>query len=231
MTLPLPDGSVVPKRGTSTRGQLDEHRKAFESVQRNLDEIAMQFPVQSGNLANGVLTDSLPSGPTNGAQVLYSPAVGVIWSLVFDKSAHDQDGYGWVVVGGQPLYDEVAADEATSSTSYTSLSTAGPSVTLPRAGVWDLAGDAQIRFDGSTAQWVALVAPKIGSAAALDANRLQLSGGVQSTGGRSPYGFGGRTIRRACGAVTVAMQYRVTSAVSVSFGYRVLTAMPRRLES
>lgn len=231
MTLPLPDPSVLARKGGSQAEQMAEFHRSLESVQRNLDEIAMQFPVQSGNLANGVLTDSLPSGPRNGAQVLYSPAVGVVWPLVFDKAAHDQDGYGWIVVGGQPLYDEVSTDEATSSTSYTSLSTAGPSVTLPRAGVWDLSGDAQIRFDGSTAQWVALVAPKIGTAAALDANRLQLSGGVQSTGGRSPYGFGGRTIRRACGAVTVAMQYRVTSAVSVSFGYRVLMAMPRRLES
>lgn len=56
MTLQLPDGNVIPRRLSReetdnwTREQFEEHRKCFESVQRNLDEVALQFPVHPKNM-------------------------------------------------------------------------------------------------------------------------------------------------------------------------------------
>ena len=46
--------------------------------------------------------------------------------------------YKWEFLGGPPLVAEVATAEATTSTSYAALATAGPSCTAPIAGDYDV---------------------------------------------------------------------------------------------
>src|SRR5262245_6374962 len=60
---------------------------------------------------------------------------GVTWRLLYRAA---ETTYKWHYVGGPPLYSEVAAEETTGSASYVALTTAGPSVTLPVGGDYDV---------------------------------------------------------------------------------------------
>jgi hypothetical protein len=75
-----------------------------------------------------------PGSPADG-DIWYFPADatnGVIWQ--FRYNAGSASAYKWEFVGGSQLVGFVATEEGTTSTTYVALATAGPSVTLPRAG-------------------------------------------------------------------------------------------------
>jgi len=61
-------------------------------------------------------------------------ANGVNWTLAYDNAI--SDAYKWTYGGGAPLSHTVATEQSTTSTSYTDLATVGPTVTVPKAGVY-----------------------------------------------------------------------------------------------
>jgi hypothetical protein len=89
---------------------------------------------------------------------------GVYWQLVYDG----QGSYPWKKVGGSPLFSEVAAEQTTSSSSYTNLATTGPSVTLPLKGDYDI----EIGYWGKnvTDSLTSYMSYSIGGSAAVDAD-------------------------------------------------------------
>lgn len=85
---------------------------------------------------------SLPSNPSDGDEVylrVYSPAGGyIMWHVRYDASI--LDSYKWVVLGGSPLHAR-ADTSGSRNGGYTSSLTgggSGPSVSLPRAGIYDV---------------------------------------------------------------------------------------------
>lgn len=75
-----------------------------------------------------------PQDPRDGQPFILEVSAGVSWALRYDSSIGDT--YKWVFEGGPNLAATVATSETTTSTSYADLATAGPSVTLPKPGVY-----------------------------------------------------------------------------------------------
>lgn len=92
----------------------------------------------------------IPNPVTDKFEVFYlaDAANGVVWHLRYRSAS--ASSFKWEVVGGDPLYAEVITEESTASTSYTALTTAGPSLTVPLAGDYlqELAMDS---YNGGTA--------------------------------------------------------------------------------
>jgi len=90
---------------------------------------------------------SLPGSPTDGQQVLLADNVTTptySWLLQWNASAGK-----WFFLGGAPAFAEVLTLETTTSTSYVALTTAGPSITCPRAGVYEVQQGATIDPTGT----------------------------------------------------------------------------------
>jgi hypothetical protein len=90
---------------------------------------------------------------------------GIQWHLAYESG---ETTYKWRFLGGPPMYSEVATSETTASTSYVALATAGPSVTLPRSGDYDVGTG----FTGdNTTAGTQSMSYDIGGTAAVDADR------------------------------------------------------------
>jgi hypothetical protein len=78
---------------------------------------------------------SLPSSPRDGQIVnfLADSSNGIIWRFRYRSSSGN-----WEFIGGPPLFSEVYTAQATSTTSYTTLSSSGPSIVLPLRGDFDI---------------------------------------------------------------------------------------------
>lgn len=148
---------------------------------------------------------------------------GVFWDLMYDGAG----SYPWKYVGGRPLYDLVAPGfQATSSTSYTALATAGPAITLPLAGDYDI----ETGFEGyhSTANVGAVMSYDIGGTGAVNADWV-LSYSSAATGSYvNVY-----RMKRKTGltAVTLTAKYKesTASAGNATFDGRWMAATPVRV--
>lgn len=82
---------------------------------------------------------ALPGAPVDGDMCLFQSTAmatdGAVWMLRYRSGGGT---YKWEFVGGTPLYAEVTTAETTGSGSYVALGTAGPIVTLPLAGDYDV---------------------------------------------------------------------------------------------
>ena len=77
---------------------------------------------------------ALPSSPSDGDECVLVDSLSAPtyqWHLKYIAGAST---YKWYYVGGFPLFAEVTTSQSTTSSSYTDLATAGPSVTVPVAG-------------------------------------------------------------------------------------------------
>lgn len=85
------------------------------------------------------IVSSLPGSPADGDVCYYQNSdmatAGVVWQLRYRSGGGT---YKWEFIGGGPLSATIATSEATTSTSYTNLTTTGPSVTAPLAGDYKL---------------------------------------------------------------------------------------------
>jgi hypothetical protein len=161
---------------------------------------------------------SLPSTPADGTEVYYAADAtnGVIWHLRYRSSS--SSSYKWEFIGGSPLWHEIATNETCNSTTFVDLATVGPSVTVP------LAGDYVLRLTVNTdaGSQATIIAPKIGSAATSDNDRL-----AQSNVGT--IAAGGQSVKTGISANTVVkIQYRCTSGTA-SVAFRRFQVTPIRV--
>lgn len=163
----------------------------------------------------GATVTSLPGSPVDG-QVIHFVADathGVVWTLKYDLASGK-----WRAVGAPaPLFDEVVASETTASTTYTTLTTAGPSVALPLAGDYMVEVGAEA-FGSSTAAST-LMSYQIGATAASDNDWYRVASAQAVTGSRP---------RRKTGlaAVTLAARYRVSGAITGTWANRWMRVTP-----
>lgn len=108
---------------------------------------------------------SLPGSPFDKQQALLVDSLTApTYAWLFQYEAGISDANKWVFVGGSPAFAEVDTSEGTTSTTYTDLTTVGPSLTMPRAGIYTVRASAGIEPD--TAAGYGDVGLKIGAAAA-----------------------------------------------------------------
>lgn len=170
------------------------------------------------------LVTTLPTSiAVQGMRVIYDTGTaGVRWDLVYDIS--DGSTYPWLYVGGPPLHAEVATEQSTTSTSYAALSTAGPAVTLPLAGDYDVAGGAYLNNDTDTNG--ARMSFDIGASTATDADSFAYQFGTGATIVASM----AREVRKtALTAVALTCKYKALVGGTAKFGSRWISATPVRV--
>ena len=81
-----------------------------------------------------VAVASLPAAPRDGQVIDYvaDAIAGVVWRLRY--RAASASAYKWEFVGGSPLTNEVATQQAGGAAGWQDLGTVGPSITAPLAG-------------------------------------------------------------------------------------------------
>lgn len=147
---------------------------------------------------------ALPGAPFDGQEIYFvaDDVKGILWR--FKYHAASVSAYKWEFVGGSSFYDEVETVESTNSLAFTSLTTAGPSITLPLAGEYDI----QTGFNGfnDAAGGDAIMSYAIGATAAVDADRIESYSGSAS----SVQGSVGRNRRKiiAASAQAIVSKYR-----------------------
>ena len=144
-----------------------------------------------------------------------SPAApGQYWRLMFIGLGSNNN---WSFIGGPDLYAEVLTSQTTTSASYADLTTAGPSITIPTAGIYEISFGADL-FTG-TAGTQTIMSPKIGGAATADAdgveNRNANRAGVS------------RFIRKTCAAGDlIKCQYKSNGTATLTAANRWLRIRP-----
>jgi len=80
---------------------------------------------------------TLPASPVDTQEYILVDSVTLpTYAWHFKYFAGISDANKWVFIGGSSGYSVVDTNELTNSTSYVALTTAGPSFTVPRAGVY-----------------------------------------------------------------------------------------------
>lgn len=109
---------------------------------------------------------SLPASPGSGQRCLFQTtamaglAIPVMWPLIYD-------GTKWLPLGGAPIYALITNTENTTSATYTALTTAGPTISVPVAGDYDI----EIGYLG-TGTAAGAMSYDIGGTGAVDADNV-----------------------------------------------------------
>lgn len=166
---------------------------------------------------------SLPGSPTDQQQALLVDSLTApTYAWLFQYEAGISDANKWVFLGGSPLQSEVVAAETTASTSYVDLTTVGPQVTVPRAGIYHIHFGAQMSAAAVTTNYMAI---KIGAAATSDTDGI-----THVVAGAAYSNMGVRTMRRTLAASDLLKcQYKMSTATSGTFLHRFLHVTPVRV--
>lgn len=163
---------------------------------------------------------SLPGSPSNGDEYILTdstsaPTYAWRFRYVSAKSSNK-----WVFIGGNDLLAAVDTNETTSSSSYTALTTAGPSVAVPVAGDYIVSLGAQMTND-------------VGGKAARMSYDIGATGAVDGDG-IVDYGVAGSNYihlfkkRKKTGltAVTLTCKYKSELGSNASFADRYISILP-----
>ena len=167
---------------------------------------------------------SLPASPTNGQVAYLDCGNGVIWQ--FRYNAASGSSFKWEFVGGPPMFAEVTTDQGTASASYVDLATAGPSITVPRAGDYDVEIGCGY-YAATNGAPNAYMSYALGATAAVDADGLY----VNPTTGLFVIGGASRTRRKTglAAATAVVAKYKSNGAIDFHFRDRWMKVSPVRV--
>lgn len=165
--------------------------------------------------------NALPAGPVNGQVIAYRTAAmqaaGNFWMLMYDSSLP-----AWVFLGGAPIISEVPTEGTRNgAANYAGVAPAGPVVTPPIAGIYDLTFGAHVKSNTVGAQ--SLAALDGAGLVAADADAAQSDAAVAGQ-----YTSMSHSIRRTLTAASVSLLYK-TSAGTATFGRRWARLTPVRV--
>jgi hypothetical protein len=152
-----------------------------------------KLATQVALVLGGALSATPPATPIDGQLWAMSPVAGTVW--VFRYNAGSASAYKWEFVGGPALESEVATGEGTSNNFYGTLTTAGPTLTAPRAGDYLVTFGATIEA-ALTGGWRGMM-----SFSASDPDAVYASGPGSAGGGAEGAGVS-RTVKRTVAAGT-----------------------------
>lgn len=180
-------------------------------------------------LVPGAPVASLPSSPTDGQVVHFQNAAmaakGLRWPLVYNENSALSKK--WEAAGCTPWHERVDTQQSTTSSTYTNLSTDGPKITAPLAGVY-LARFGVAVVDGlEPAGGFGVVGIKIGSGAEVDV----ISSGVQHSGTGGSVSdaatcAGEIEVSVPTGGTDVKLRYKSGTGITMGFALRWLSLTP-----
>jgi hypothetical protein len=168
---------------------------------------------------------TLPTSPVDGQECYYvaDATNGVLWHLRYN--AGSSSAYKWELVGGPEMWVQFGStNESTLSATYTDLTSAGPSLTLPLAGDYmvGLGAWGLISTVGST---IGYMSYQVGATAASDNDAVVFATANTTTGARF-----NRKNALTAGAVLFA-KYKNSGGGSstATFNFRWLSVRPVRV--
>ncbi len=129
-------GSITAADIAAAAGIAKSQLAALNLVNADIDAAA--GIAKSKVLGWATYVTSLPGSPADGDEVYYlaDATNRILWHLRYNASGGT---YKWEVLGGTPLYAEVTTSETLASAgSYQALTTAGPSITVPLPGEYEV---------------------------------------------------------------------------------------------
>ena len=181
-------------------------------------------------IASGIvapLVSSLPAGPADGQRCIYlaSAANGILWHLRY--RAASPSPYKWEFLGGSSLADiQTVEGTKTAGASYGAATNAGPVVTVPLAGEYDVTLSAYML--NSNANATGYYSFSVGATGAIDADSIRIredgnggNGASTSAGTRRkivPAAATALTAAYKCDVGTLTMNVRAMNVVPVRVG-------------
>jgi len=173
------------------------------------------------------LVTTLPGSPVDGQEVYLQVDAtnGINWHLRY--RAGSASAYKWEFVGGPPILSSVTAMEtSTGITTYGALTTAGPSVALPRAG--DYIVDIGCAYGSDATGTFAYMSYDIGATGAVDADSIT-TGGMWVSGLNVVLSASRSALKTGLTAVTLTSKYKRSTGGTVTIGARWMRVQPVRL--
>src|SRR5262245_16485484 len=94
---------------------------------------------------------SFPASPADGAEfVLVDSVTAPTYTWRFRYNAGSTSPYKWEYIGGTPARHDIQTDQLVQSTTPADLATVGPTLTIPRAGDYDVAWGCKLYSGGTT---------------------------------------------------------------------------------
>lgn len=166
----------------------------------------------------GGLTTTIPGSPTDGQIILFTDSTSAptyFWLLMWANALSK-----WLFLGGTPQYTEIATSETTSSLTYAALATAGPSLTVVRAGDYYVTLGSTNLINGNIATFHSY---DIGGTGAVDADALHQQG-LATTGGA----YQRTRLKTLAAGTALVSKYKVTSG-TVPWESRWMSILPRSI--
>jgi hypothetical protein len=183
----------------------------------------------NGGSSFGTLQSALPSSPFDGQVIDYvaDSTNGVVWRFRYRSAS--ASALKWECIGGSSLTSITATTpdtptETTSSTSYVTLTTAGPSVTVPFAGEYEVYQFFRVFTTSAGAQ--ARMSYQINATTASDNDGVY---GVLATAGTDIQNFHRVTKRTFAAGDVLAARYRTSAGTLSVRGDRILSLRPIRI--
>lgn len=215
------------RRGNSgLDAQIDERFGVLLQSQNLLGQVA-PGAIPFNSVVRPLVTD-LPVAPEDGDEIRYLAGSdnGFIWHFRYRASAPSD--YRWEFIGGSPISDEVATSETRSANTYGDLSTAGPTITVPFAGDYDVTIEAYMESQSAAGVLAeGHMSYDISGGGASDDDRVRFNAGATQYEGAHVC----RTKRKtglSAGDVLTA-KYRGDGTHSMAFVYRRMSVVPIRV--
>jgi hypothetical protein len=188
---------------------------------------ATKFPSGGGTWisATPAMSTTLPGSPINDQQAVLVDSTTLptfAWLLQYNATAAK-----WIFIGGTPLQARIDTSEGTTSTTYAALATPGPTVTVPRAGDYNIKSGALISLS-TGAGITAYHSYDVGATGALDADAAQV-GAAGASGNPQPGPISATASRKKTGlaaSTTLTSKYRVSGAATGTFALRWIEVKP-----
>jgi hypothetical protein len=163
---------------------------------------------------------SLPTPPFDGFEVFYAAdaSSGVVWHLRYRSGGGT---YKWEYVGGPPMFDEVTTVQSRTNIAYGALTTAGPSVTVPLAGEYEVWIGATVTPPAGV---IGLMSYDIGGTGAADADAVRVHGNAAQASCNRP-----RVKTISSASTALVSKYRETVATGTSWQDRWMSVRPVRV--
>lgn len=186
--------------------------------------ISWLYRIGTGHGKDWGIVNALPTGALYGDTCVYIAANntngGVYWNLIYDG----QGSFPWKVVGGPPLWSEVVTAESRTTASYGALTTAGPSITVPLAGDYDVSVGSMVEM--STAGHIGFMSYDIGATGAVDADGLETIS--RSANEEWPPGIRKRRKTSLAASTALVAKYK-PDGTAVTWEMRTMEAKPIRV--
>ena len=164
--------------------------------------------IPTGGASIGI---TLPTSPFDGQEaILVDSLITPTYSWRFKYVASITDANKWVFIGGADIFAEVVTFETVNNNAYVAMATPGPSIVIPRSGIYQVEIGAKLyntQGDNGSPAEVAM-SYDIGATAAVDADSIQL----MSAWVNVPVGLNRASVsksrQKTLGAVTLTAKYR-----------------------